>query len=358
MLETIREYAREKLEESGAAMQCSDLHSDWFLALAEQADADKYSDRQVAQLAALEDEHANFRAALVHLGASQPPDREIALVAALGWFWLHRGHWREAADHVAHALSRSEGAPVDRRAFLLVILGSMRSALGDNGSARQVLESSVELLRGADLPSELSRSLSSLGHVLLQEGEYEDAEASFEEALELARVTGSDTLAMLINLSIVYLMRSDARRAAATSEDVLAVSEAAGDVGATIYALENLAHAELMRGDATVACGHYVRALRLAEESGEIEGLYCALEGLSAAIGDERPTDAAEILGASEKIREQVGGELQIFELQLHDQNLARLRQVLGEPDLSAALARGRERSPDQAVQHALASID
>jgi tetratricopeptide (TPR) repeat protein len=233
MLETIREYAAEQLDESEDATGIRDVHAAWFLALAAEAGAEKYTDRQIHWLSRLEEEHDNLRAALAHFQAAHAPQNEIALVCEIGWFWLRHGHWREAYEQALHALSRSEGEPVERRAFLLVIAGSMASAFGDWDTAQHSLESSVALLRTASLPTELSRSLNSLGHILLQQGAYEPAEAYLDEALALARADGSDPVGMLLNLAIVYLMQDDPDRAAAASEEVLAVSEPIGDVGAT-----------------------------------------------------------------------------------------------------------------------------
>jgi hypothetical protein len=78
----------------------------------------------------------------------------------------------------------------------------------------------------------------------------------------------------------------------------------------------------------------------------------------AAAISSVQPAVAAEILGASERVREQSGGELQIFELALHEKTVQGLRSQLGEAAFAAAWEAGRERSLDEAVQLALASID
>ena len=115
MLETIREYALERLEESGESATVRDAHADWFMAFAERVGPMAKSPDATHSLAALEREHANLRAALTWL-AEQGDGRALVRLAGALWpFWQEHAHYREGRHWLALALDLGEGAPAADR---------------------------------------------------------------------------------------------------------------------------------------------------------------------------------------------------------------------------------------------------
>jgi predicted ATPase/DNA-binding CsgD family transcriptional regulator len=119
LLETIRQYARDRLRETGDAAACRDRHLDHFLALAEEAEPELYLPDQDAWLARLEAEHDNLRAALVWGLSSAQPARGRRLAAALPRLWILHGHAHEGIEHVKRALAL---APDDRTGLQATLL--------------------------------------------------------------------------------------------------------------------------------------------------------------------------------------------------------------------------------------------
>src|SRR4029453_2591609 len=96
MLETIREYALERLSEQGELQEMQRRHAEFFMRLAEQAGLELWGPRQVQWLQRLEIEHDNMRAAFEwDHGSEDARNRGVHLAAALGWFWLWRGYRQE-----------------------------------------------------------------------------------------------------------------------------------------------------------------------------------------------------------------------------------------------------------------------
>jgi predicted ATPase len=122
MLETIREYARELLEESGEAEAVRARHADHYLALAERAYAERF-DRGLTWAGRLEAEHDNLRAALDDLQARDSV-QYLRLAGAVGWFWMARSHFAEGTRRLEDALaSNVEDGPLTARA--LTYLGAI-----------------------------------------------------------------------------------------------------------------------------------------------------------------------------------------------------------------------------------------
>jgi non-specific serine/threonine protein kinase len=120
MLETIHEFAREKLQESGEAGGIRRLHAEYFLALAEEADPAVEGAQQAVWVERLEEEHDNMRAALSwSLGQGQDAEQALRMGAALGEFWYLRGYFGEGRRWLEEALAKSGRARTAARARAL-----------------------------------------------------------------------------------------------------------------------------------------------------------------------------------------------------------------------------------------------
>jgi predicted ATPase/class 3 adenylate cyclase len=230
MLETIREYGLERLEESGEAEATRRAHTDFFLALVEQAEPELTRPEQLTWLERLETEHDNLRAAL---SRALVCDAQIALRLAvgLGWFWYFRGYFREG------------------RAWLDCTLAVSR----DPGP----------LHVGA---------LAAAGRLARHLGEYEGAIALLEQSLELAR-TVQDRRAEAIALfelgALAGLAEGDAAREVALTEASLAVWRELGDAWGTAQTLNNLGYEAYLQGDLDGAVSLLDEGVTLARAAGD-----------------------------------------------------------------------------------------
>jgi predicted ATPase/DNA-binding XRE family transcriptional regulator len=157
-LETIRQYAGEKLLEAGEASTARDRHRDHFLAWAERAAPEVVGRDQLAWLARLDAEHDNLRAAL-EWSRGDGSDRELRLAAALAHFWLLRGHAAEGRTRLRGALERGELAPSRARAVALDWLGYLELLDGDVASARARFDQAADVSRAAGEGPVLARAL-------------------------------------------------------------------------------------------------------------------------------------------------------------------------------------------------------
>jgi hypothetical protein len=168
MLETIREYARELLEQGGEGDAVRRRHADHFLALGELAYTERF-DRGLTWAGRLEAEHDNLRAALDYLQVRDPL-RYLRLASPLGWFWMARSHYAEGARRLEDALaSTGEGEPLTARA--LTYLGAIEAARGLFAAALRRLEQAIALWRTVEDETELAAARDELGWALYEGGE-------------------------------------------------------------------------------------------------------------------------------------------------------------------------------------------
>jgi predicted ATPase/class 3 adenylate cyclase len=149
MLETIHEFARERLEEGGEAEEVKRAHAEFFLALAEETEPELRGPRQFSWFERLETEHDNLRAALSWSLETGNAELRLRIGGALRWFWNVRGYAGEGWRWVAAGLSGGEAAPAAVRAEALLGLGDLAQRQGDYERATEDLEASLALCREA-----------------------------------------------------------------------------------------------------------------------------------------------------------------------------------------------------------------
>jgi predicted ATPase/DNA-binding XRE family transcriptional regulator len=194
MLETIRQYSRERLLEAGVGEQVRGRHFEFFLELAEQSEPHVRGPQLPAYLNQLEAEHDNLRAALEwSLAQTQNSEAGLRLTGALFSFWEQRGYVSEGRAWLASALANpvvpGTGAA---RAKVLYGAGCLADAEGDDTVARTLLEESVDLWRalGSEGMTDLAHTLSVLGQVMRRLGDPATACVLINEALTLFREQG------------------------------------------------------------------------------------------------------------------------------------------------------------------------
>jgi predicted ATPase/Tfp pilus assembly protein PilF len=261
MLETVHEFAREKLEESGEAEEIKRVHAQYFLTLAEEVYPELKGANQLEWLDRLEAEHDNMKAALSWALERKEAEVAISLGGALWLFWFVRGYHSEGRRWLQEALAIDERGSPDSRAMALAGVGWLAVQQGDLDRAQEVCAEGLEVLEHEARDAKLSL-LVCLGWVALDRDDYEQATQLFEESLALSQQM-RDTYwhaTSLSNLALVSHYRRDSDRATELYEETMDLFRKQGDKQSLAYCLNNLAMVVYSQGDLG-------RAAQLTEES-------------------------------------------------------------------------------------------
>jgi len=400
MLETIREYASERLEVCGDAEQIERMHAEYFLALAEQGQSIPREPEEAVWLERLDVEHDNMRAALSWALDSEDAELGLRLAGTLWRFWWMRGHYGEGRRWLEEALARDGGGPAARARALeavgwladdqgdidravaaaeeglrisaranissrvtvsfLRMLGSAAYVRGDHEKAARLYEESLTLSREARDDRSVASSLLQLGNVAGDRGDHEEAKEFYKEGLSLSRELDDKALlaSALISVGAEYLLQGDHAQGAMLNEEAAGLFRERGNRGGLQYALDNLGWAALMREDLQEAEALHQESLTLSRQLGDKLVAAEALEGLacSASVrgGAER---VARLFGAAEALREAVGYQQEPRESALREPYLAAARPRLSRPTWDAAWARGKLLDFEEAIAYALETI-
>ena len=237
MLETIHDYARERLKESDAAHTTGRLHAEYFLALAEETEPRLTGPAQLAWFERLETENDNLRAALSWSIDRGEADLGLRLARALQPFWYARGHYIEGRGWIAGFLGG---------------LGELFTGRGDHARAEELYKEILILSREMGDTPTLVDCLIKLGYVLLVQGNYRESTALAEEAVTLSRERGyTASLARALNcLGWASLLRGDPGRATGLHKESLGLYKALAEKPIAAESLEGLACAAGARGEA------------------------------------------------------------------------------------------------------------
>jgi len=385
MLETVREFALERLAASGEAEAAGRAHAGWCLRLAETAEPELFGPDQIAWMERLETEHPNLRAALAWSLDHGEAETAARIAAALWQFWENRGHliegrgWLErvaaagAVDSLARAKAlnylgnvdldlgdyprarvRYEEALAIRRrrgdqegtARTLNNLGLLEGFEGNWARARGCHEAAVAIWRERGDERLTAISLANLGEALGSLGEREQAAAILAEAVALQRrVDNPRGLAYALeSLGEVAFARGDLEGArAALTESLELFRQIGGERGAG-FALHVLAQVALAAGDLPAAASHEAESFALRRRLGDGRGLAEGLEGtarIAAAAGPQHRRLAAHLLAAADRLRSELGAARTPADREGFDRCRDLLRAQLG-PAFDAAWEAGR----------------
>jgi predicted ATPase/class 3 adenylate cyclase len=287
MLETIHEYAREKLEDSGEGKEYRRKHAEYFLELATRAEPKLAGDEQAIWARLLEEEQDNLRAVL-GWSASEEGNVNLGLAVAgpLRIFWEMHSHSREAKAMldriISHARLTSPDALRTREGLRALTVGGRLSNLaGDREGARLLWEEGLASARELGDKRSIAAALSGLGNLARYGADYDlsKARAFFEEALLIRRELGDKLGAgtMLTNLSVVALASEDYQRAELLLEEAVAIDRELGNKWGLAFDLSFLATAISSRGDFSRMRSICRESLRLCDEIGYKYGAGLAL---------------------------------------------------------------------------------
>ncbi|MDQ2981791.1 MAG: protein kinase, partial [Actinomycetota bacterium] len=292
MLETIREYAAERLEESGDAEALERRHAAQFLALAEEAEPNThlYSADWIERL---ETEHDNLRAALDYFAASGESELVLRLAGALSDFWNYGGHVAEGWRRLESALEAEE-RPTAGRAKALIGAAGMAYGSGDAAKARVLGEKGLALHRQIGDMWGAAYALNLLGVAYIEEGDHDRALQAVEEAVGLFDKLGDDqfTVAATRTLAFAHYSRGDLDRARALHEGNLLRARAGGMKETEAGTLGSLAIIAVDQGrvdDALALAKENVLVARdLGSAHGIAQSLCRAAEVLARFLGNAR----------------------------------------------------------------------
>jgi predicted ATPase/class 3 adenylate cyclase len=345
MLETIRAYALERLAERGEEEELRRRHAEHFAEFAEGAEmAVLRGEEQAAWIERVEADHDNLRAALAWTHDAGELELELRLAGALRGFWYVRSYLGEGRRWYAQALSAPGPQPKALRAKALRGAMALAHRQGRFDDAQRYADEAHELYCEVDDEEGVQTALNNLAAIAVSRGEHERARTLFEESIGLARRRDDRWGVALTdsNLGYLALTLDDVDGAERHLEDSLALLRELGANEETAIPLQNLGFVALRRDDLARARELFEQSRDLSERVGWQEGVNYALEGLAAVlVGEGRPEQAAEALGAAERVRRETGVSLEPLERALNRQTAAAARSALGDEAYAAARERG-----------------
>jgi non-specific serine/threonine protein kinase len=294
LLETVRQYAAEKLDAAGEAAAVRERHREWFLAMAEAADEILRGPREAEWLTRLEQEHGNLRAAL-RWSVTQGAATVLRLAGALSRFWESRGHLAEGRDWLAQALAADGEAPAAVRARALQGAGALAAMQGEFAAAQALHEQALRLYQQVNDRPGVAESEGALGRVAFRQGDYAAARAALESSLALYLELGHKLGIASVKgaLGMLALRQGDHATARALIEDRLAINRELGNKDGAADALDDLATVAWDAGDGEQHVALVEESLALSRELGNRTGVALALSSLGMAAWTRSEYDRA-----------------------------------------------------------------
>ena len=357
LLEPIRQYAKDKLNETRESNLVQDRHLNYYLRIAEEAEPYLFGVRQQDWKNRLELDHDNLRGALAWSLESTQIDAGLKMAGALAWFWHSKGHLSEGNLWLEKILASNVGTQGKEQAKALRASSILSTDTGDYIRARAFAESSIKLYREIGDNRGVGLALIDLGASLHHDGKREEAVESFEEGLRLLRSTGErwGIAYALVWLGDPLFRMGEIERAATSWEESLRLTHELGDHNLMAWSLGGLADVARLHADYKRATEMFKEALSLYQSSGDKIGPPFSLEALglvAAAIGDAKR--AARLWGAASAWREAINEPLALTYQRDYAASVTQARTQLGEEVYASAWSEGHAMSPEQAIALAL----
>ncbi len=355
MLETIREYAAERLQAEPEASEIFERHTRFYTELSRSARGELRGPSQAEWLARLDPELENLRAA-IRWAHEHDDALEVELAGATWFFLALRGLLHEALGYLRHAIDTAEHTPSLDRSELLYGGAYVALRTGDHAAVGRWSEQRLALGRARGDAPVIARSLVGLAHAASSQGDQKRSQTLFLEAADVARDCGdTQTLGIAVqNLGVLALEKGDTETARLYFRQGLVLFREMSDELAESDALAGLASLALEEGEIDEAAALLVDSLRLASRLGDKEGMFYGLIN-SAEVAARRGETlrAARLLGAADALRTEIG--YRPDDVSEQDQR-TRIADLLDQNDPAqvAAQSEGSSMSLDDAVELAL----
>jgi len=353
MLEIVREYALERLDE-GDELRRRQLA--YFVALAEEAEPELARGDQATWFARLEDEHDNLREALAFAIETRDSESALRLVAGIRRFWQIHGYLAEGREAIDAALALAD-TPSELRAQALNMAGILAGEQGEFDAARVSFNAALDDARTVDSTRATSAALVNLGNLAFFGGDLAAARELYKESIEHFEALGDLRGQALANenVGLMALTADDIPEAVTWLTAALELARAGGDDREIAAAARSLAAAVMETGKLDNATRLLEESLGLARELGETHGIAVCLEtfaGLAAIEGEAER--AATLFGASDAVRSAIGAQRQPDNQILYERWLARTLARLDTNAYSQRYEDGRALTADEACAVAL----
>jgi predicted ATPase len=360
LLETIRDYARERLRESGQWKEAHDRHAAHFLELAESARAGLDGPDQVAWLDRLEAEHDNLGAAISWLLDQDQLGPAFQLGAMTWQYWWLRGHTEENARYGEVIVANGEKLPPHQLGYAQIGLGVLLILSGDKARAQLLFEQALALFRRLGDKRSVAIVTGYLGHLAALRGDYEKAGKLLTESLASPQELGDDvSIALMYNfLGQVRLSGGDNDAAARLLSQGLDAARRVPDRFPLLVSLYDLARSSQAREDLAGAAGFLREGLSVASAAGDESSVGYYLQRLaSVARQRDDPGRAVRLLAAADALLQAAGtGWLLAYAATApsDDDTLPGLRSQMGNATFQQAWAQGAAMGRQRAVEYAL----
>jgi len=396
MLETIREYCLERLNDSGEEQATRRAHAAYCLVLAEEGNPDLAETERARWLARCDIEHDNFSAALDWLVQSSNVEWSFRLCVALFRFWEMREHLAEGRTRLESLLPMGGSGFARERANVLVYLSTFATVQGDFPAATDFVEKSLSIYQKLDDQWGIAVSMNARAIVAWDRQDYPAAQSHFDESLTRWRALGDKVaVARCLHTFANFVRgRGDYERARTVLEEAGRIFEKLGDHSGAAWSLNQRGDIAREEGEvpkarelyqcalwafreahdqwgtarsltdlAQIACDEhdhvtahaaYREALALFVNLGHKRGIARALEGFAcSALAQRDPARALAITGAAAHLRQLIGAPLMPAEQSKLDAKLQPAWTSMNEADCKAAYTRGWAMSLDNAIKYA-----
>ena len=362
MLETIREFAVERLTASGEADELRRRHAEHFLAMAEEAEPHVEVESLKGGrlwLDRLEDEVDNLRTALDRFESVGPSQTWLRVVGVLSTFMLLRGHVAEGLARHRAALN-ADDHPTKARARALMGAAELAVFNAEDAQAREWAEEAHIVYRALGDRRGLASSLWSLGYVAAEDHDWPTANRLLQDSLNLYRDLGSEYHVpwVLRTLAFAHEQGGDRERARELYAEGLHAAQLLGSRTIEATLLASLAWLAVRDGRAQEALSLLRQSLNIRRdinEQGEIAVGLCSVANAITALGVADA--AASLIACFDSLRAEVGsGETWV--IRMNAETLTNVRARIDDATFTLAWERGRKLTMEDASALALQSLD
>jgi predicted ATPase/DNA-binding NarL/FixJ family response regulator len=354
LLDTIREYALEKLQETDVA-DIRALHTRYYVTWCARAREQLRGGDQVEWLGRLDEELPNVRLALGWAVIEQPDDA-LRLAGAMGTYWLMRHQSAEGMRWLDLVLEHPTTS-LDSRALALLARAQISWRQGELTRPQRDAEECVKLCRSLGLNDLLNGALNSVGLIRSAVGDWEGADLYLGQVLDLARERGDHGgVAMsLNNMALGASARGDNQTAAGMMEEAVEAARMAGNRFVLAQVLDSLARVRLRSGELSAARALYCEAILMSLPVGNLVNVAVCIEGLAVlALADGDPVRTLKLASAAHGLRGTFGSDATPDWIGDLNGAVANASAKLGRQAADAAWQQGMAMNLQEAVDYAI----
>jgi predicted ATPase len=354
MLQTIREFASEKLRATGEMERIRSRHFDYFLSLAQEARL--FGNEKGGWLDQLEAEHDNLRSALAWSLEAGAMEKGAELILPILDFYWFRGYSTEAREWMDKFLEmESPASPV--RALLLQKAGWLTRAGGNFEKADMLLRGALEMALEISDKNRAAWALMDMGRSARDQGDNEQSISFFSQALTFAQESGEKRAigVCLYNLAESYDQRGELETSRNLWEQGLNIMRMEGDQTHIAWGLEGLAGIAYLAKDFASALKFHLESLKFKVDVMDKLGIAFSFEGLAQLSAAEMKSErAAALWGAANRLREALNVPLESSREDLYTSLIPAAHSQIGAEGFDKAWKKGKEMTLNEAIEFAL----